>query len=96
MASRRTAKVIPQTDGSLEITEPKAPAFTWEEVIDVKDYLVSRNKTEEGRRKLVEFNRNYYGEIIQGYCDQPCLERTKLRVERAIEQLNEYENLKKK
>ncbi len=93
-----TSKIqtIPQVDGTLEIVEAKEPPYTWEEVIAVKDYLSSRNKTEEGRIKLVEFNEKYFGEIIPGYCDQPCLERTRKRVERATEVLNEYENLKNK
>jgi hypothetical protein len=87
---------IPQSDGALEIVEVKEPPYTWEEIIAVKDYLSSRNKTEEGRIKVVEFNKKYFGEIIPGYCDQPCLERTRKRVEQATEVLNKYENVKNK
>lgn len=90
--SKKTA-IQPQSDGSIAIQEIKEPPYTWEEIIDVKDYINSRNKTEEGRLKLVEFNRKHFGEEI-GYCDQPCIERTKKRLDRATELLNEYDRLK--
>ena len=94
MAKSKKTAIQPQSDGSLQIQEIKEPPYTWEEVIAVKDYLNSRNKTEEGRLKLVEFNKKHYGEEI-GYCDQPCMERTRKRLDRATELLQQYESLKK-
>ena len=81
-------------DGVLEIPNQQAPPYTWEEVIKVKDYLNSKIKTDEGRKYMYDFNQKYFGEVMMGYCDQPCLERIRKRVEHATQKLTEYDNLK--
>lgn len=74
---------------------PSPPPYTWEEVIAVKDYLNAFNKTEEGRLNMIEFNKKYFGENIEGYCDPVCQDRVKRRLDRATELLNEWERTKK-
>lgn len=77
-----------QSDGSIEIISE--PPYTMEEVIEVKDYINSRTKTEEGRQKLISFNEKYFGELLSGYCDQACIERTRRRLDKATEHINKY------
>ena len=72
-----------------------APPYTREEVIRVKDYLSSNQKTEEGRLNMIDFNERYFGEKIMGYCDQPCLHRVRQRLETADKLLNEWEEKQK-
>lgn len=84
-----------KTPEAITLVNNEKPAYSREEVIAVKDYVNSRNKTEEGRKLLVEFNKKYFGEIIPGYCDQSCLERTRKRLDRATELLNEWDALQK-
>jgi hypothetical protein len=74
---------------------PEPPPYSWEEVIAVKDYLNSFNKTEEGRLNMYNFNKKYFGEEMEGYCNPVCQERVKRRLERATELLQEWENTKK-
>jgi len=86
--------VIEKTDGTITFVV-EAPPYTREEVVRVKDYLGSFNKTEEERLNMIEFNYKYFGEILEGYCDQVCISRVQRRVERAMELLNEYDSIKK-
>lgn len=75
----------------IEITQPP---FTWEEVIRVKDYISSRNKTEEERHNALSFNEKYFGEPNTGYCDQICMERLSKRLDIATALLQQYEQKK--
>jgi len=68
------------------------PPYTRQEVIKIKDYLSSRNKTEEGRIAISEFSEKHFGENISGYCDQVCMKRINARLDRAIELLNYWDN----
>ena len=88
--------IIKQDSGALEIVNPAPPPYTWEEVIAVKDALRSNNSTEQTRDLIINFNREYFGEIIPGYCDQNCRKRTEQRLERATELLNQWEQIKNK
>jgi hypothetical protein len=85
--------VIKKADDTIEFIM-EAPPYSREEVIRVKDYLLSFNKTETERLNMIEFNYKYFGEIMEGYCDQVCLDRVKRRTDRAIELLNDYEQIK--
>lgn len=87
--------VIKKADDTITFVM-EAPPYTREEVIRVKDYLTSFNKTEEERLNMIDFNAKYFGEIIVGYCDQNCLERVRKRVDRAMELLNDYDLIKTK
>ena len=70
------------------------PPYTIQEVIKIKDYLSSTNKTEEGRVAISQFSEKYFGEKISGYCDQVCIKRIKARLDRATELLNYWEKNK--
>ena len=94
-AMAKPTPVVKQADGSITIVNEVAPPYTWEEVITVKDYLSSRNKTEEGRIKVAEFNLKYFGEVIPGYIDQACAERISKRIDRATELLNQWDATQK-
>ena len=85
--------IIKKADNTLTfIMEP--PPYTREEVIRVKDYLNTMNKTETERQFVFDFNEKYFGEIMVGYCDQVCMARVKARVDRATELLNDYDKIK--
>jgi len=73
---------------------PTPPPYTREEVTAVKDYLNAFNKTEEGRLNMIDFNRKYFGEEMEGYCDPVCQDRVRRRLERATELLNEWDSKK--
>lgn len=88
-------KVIEKKIDQQVIEVAIAPPYTWEEVIRVKDYLSSNQKTEEGRLNMIEFNEKYFGEKIVGYCDQPCLQRVRMRLDLATTLLNEWEEKNK-
>lgn len=82
-----------KTEAVQEI-ESTPPPFTWEEVIRVKDYIASRNKTEEERQNALSFNEKYFGEPNTGYCDQICMERLSKRLEIATALLQQYQSKK--
>lgn len=71
--------------------ESTPPPFTWEEVIRVKDYINSRNKTETERQYVLSFNEKYFGEPNTGYCDQICMERLSKRLEIATALLQQFD-----
>lgn len=96
MAKSKPAPVIKEADGAITLVNQEPPPYSWEEVIAVTDYINSRNRTEEGRQTLVTFTQKYFGEIIPGYADQAVLERTRKRLERCRELLNQYEQTKQK
>jgi hypothetical protein len=87
--------VIQETDGAITLVNQEAPPYTWEEVIAVTDFLDSRNKTEDGRQTLVDFTHKYFGEVIVGYVDQAIANKTRERLARCRELLNQYEQSKK-
>jgi hypothetical protein len=89
----KPAIVVKADDSITFIVEP--PPYTREEVIRVKDYLLSFNKTETERLNMIDFNYKYFGEIIEGYCDQVCMDRVRRRVDRAMELLNDYDSIGK-
>lgn len=92
MAKKVKTQVV---NNEVVITNQEAPPYTMEEIIQVKDFLNSKTKTADGMRIALEFNQKYFGETPVGYCDQPCMERIRKRIELASQRIIEYNNLKK-
>lgn len=53
--------------------QPEEIKYTIEEIIKVKDYISSTNKTETDRQWVETFMFNSIGFIVPSYCDQICL-----------------------
>ena len=87
--------MVKQADGSIELREQTPPPYTREYLIEIKDHLNTRNKTEYGRQRIIEFNEKYFGELIPGYCDQACITRTNNRLDKAFKIVDEWEQTKK-
>ena len=68
-----------------QVHEPTG--YTIEELIRIKDYISSTNKTETERQFMADFMLKHYGDVIPSYCDQICLSRAKKQVEELIVRL---------
>jgi hypothetical protein len=68
-----------------QVHEPTG--YTIEELIRIKDYINSTNKTETERQFMADFMLKHYGDVIPSYCDQICLSRAKKQVEELIVRL---------
>lgn len=86
---------IKREDNVMVITNQTPPPYSWEEVNELKHFLDNRIQTEQSKNKIIQFNRNYFGEVIVGYCDILCMNRTKQRVELAIQRLTEWGEVNK-
>ena len=82
-------------DNVMVIPNQTAPSYTWEEVNKLKDIIDNRIQTDESNKVLFDFNKNHFGEVIEGYCDILCMNRTKNRLEHAIKRLTEWDELNK-
>jgi hypothetical protein len=71
----------------VEIVQPVAINYTIEEVIRIKDYIISTNKTEPERQFVQDFMMKEFGEIVPNYCDQNCLSRLRNRVKELEDRL---------
>lgn len=67
------------------------PPYTREDLIKVKDALNSSTITEETKSIISNFNLQYFGEVIGGYCNQTCRERVLNRLEIALKRIQDYE-----
>jgi len=65
----------------------KPTGYTIEELIRIKDYINSNNKTETERQFMSDFMFKHYGDVIPNYCDQICLSRARKQVEELIVRL---------
>jgi hypothetical protein len=80
--------VVPKGITPLVIYSVHEPTgYTMEELIRIKDYINSNNKTETERQFMADFMLKHYGDLIPGYCDQICLARAKKQVEELITKL---------
>lgn len=92
-------KVVPtviKTDGAIEIMDVTNPNYTREDMIRIKDYVSSINKTETERKFVYDTLLTHFGDLIPDYCDQPCLNHISNRLVYMDSKLTEYEkyNLK--
>lgn len=79
----------------MTIPNQTPPPYTWAEVNELKEYIDNKIQTEQSKKLLVDFNKNYFGEVIVGYCDILCMNRTKKRLDHAIKRLTEWDELNK-
>lgn len=86
-----THKVI-QVNGETEIVNE--PKYSQDEVQRIENWLNSLEKSTEETNFVFEFNKNHFGEIMQGYCDIPCQHRIRRRVEHMKEKLNKWKKEK--
>jgi len=80
-----------KVEGGVEIRDVSNPNYTREDVIRIKDYVSSINKTETERRFVYETLLNAFGDLIPDYCDQACLNHVSNRVTYMEGKLTEYE-----
>jgi len=82
-------KIVPQGIKPIVVQQVHEPVgYTIEELIRIKDYINSTNKTESERQFMSDFMFKHYGDIIPSYCDQICLSRAKKKVEELMVRLN--------
>jgi len=74
--------VIPKgiTPIQIQSVQPVEINYTIEELIRVKDYISSTNKTETERQFVETFMINKVGLVIPPYCDQICLNNLRVSV----------------
>lgn len=72
------------------------PPYTYVDLMQVKTALDSQTKEECERKVIADFNFRFFGEIINGYCDIACQNRTRTRVQQLWDKLetNNYESTK--
>jgi hypothetical protein len=94
--NQTTNKILPKTvihsDGGIEIIDVSIPSYTREDVIRIKDYTISSNKTEIERQFVADILYTSFGDLIPDYCDIPCINHVKNRAEYMEKRLFDYEN----
>lgn len=67
-------KIVPTGITPLVIQQVEIPVeYTKEDIIKLKDYVSSTNKTESQRMEAEIILKKHFGDIIPSYCNQPCL-----------------------
>jgi hypothetical protein len=91
-----TSKVkVQQTeDKVIEIIDIPAPPYTIEDVIRIKDYYFSTNKTETEKQFVADILLRSFGDIIPSYCDQVCLRQIKTKADYMEQKIIEYNKSK--
>ena len=81
--------VVPKgiTPIQVQAVQHQPTGYTIEELIRIKDYINSTNKTETERQFMADFMLKHYGDIIPSYCDHICLNRARRQVEELIVRL---------
>jgi hypothetical protein len=73
-------KIVPPGITPLVIQQVETPAgYTLEDIIKLKDYVSSTNKTESQRFAVQEILSKYFGDVVPAYCDQVCIKFIKDR-----------------
>ena len=75
--------VVPKgiTPIQVQSVQPEHISYTIEELIRVKDYISSTNKSETERQWVETFMSNNIGLVVPSYCDQSCLSNLRSSVE---------------
>lgn len=81
--------VVPKgiTPIQVQAVQHQPTGYTIEELIRIKDYISSTNKTETERQFMADFMFKHYGDVIPSYCDHICLNRARRQVEELIVRL---------
>jgi hypothetical protein len=88
-------KIVPNGIRPIQVqsaTELRAPLYTIEDVIRIKDYLNSTNKHDSEKQFIAYILGENFGDIIPDYCDQICLKHIQRRVEQMENYIRESEN----
>ena len=74
--------IVPKgiTPIQVQAVQPEPVTYTIEELIRIKDYISSTNKTESERLFVETFMINKAGMVIPSYCDQICLSNLRDKV----------------
>jgi hypothetical protein len=62
------------------VAQPAEITYTIEDLIKVKDYISSTNKSETDRQSVANFMFEKEGFIVPSYCDQICLSNLRVKV----------------
>ena len=87
-------KIIPaviRTDEGIQIMDVTNPNYTREDIVRIKDYVSSINKTETERKFVYDSLLTHFGDLIPDYCDQSCIHHISNRVVYMETKLTEYE-----
>lgn len=84
-------KIVPKgiTPIQVQAIKHEPIGYTIEELIRIKDYISSTNKTETERQFMSDFMFKHYGDLIPNYCDQNCLNRARRQIEELGLRLNQ-------
>lgn len=88
--SNEKKPIVIKTDGIVEIMDVTNPNYTIEELIRMKDYVSSTNKTELERKFVADMLLTHFGDLIPDYCDNACLNHISNRVKYMEGKLNDY------
>jgi hypothetical protein len=75
--------IVPKgiTPIQVQAVQPEPVTYTIEELIRIKDYISSTNKSETERQFVETFMINKAGLVIPSYCDQICLSNLRDKVQ---------------
>ena len=89
---QKVQPVLVQQDNVINIVELTQPPYTIEDVIRMKDYLSATSKNFTDKEFISKLLLENFGDIIQDYCDQVCLNQIKTRAEYMQTKITEYNN----
>jgi hypothetical protein len=84
--------VMVQEDNVINIIDIPQPTYSRENIIRIKDYLSSVNKTHSEKQFVSDLLLNVFGDIIPDYCDQNCFSHIRARINYMESKVLEYEN----
>jgi hypothetical protein len=88
--TKQTTPTVIRTDGAVEIMDVTNPNYTIEEIIRMKDYINSTNKTELERKFIADMLLTHFGDLIPDYCDNSCIKHISNRIKYMEDKLNQY------
>lgn len=88
--------IVVQSNNVTEIIDIPNPGYTIEDIIRIKDYITSTNKTETERKFAADTLLNAFGDLIPDYCDNACLNHLSSRAKYMELKVLEYMNFIKK
>lgn len=83
--------VLVSKNNEIEILDIPKPGYTREDIIRMKDYTSSISRTETERLFVADILLKHFGDLIPNYCDIPCLNHIKERINYMETKLAQYE-----
>jgi hypothetical protein len=87
--------IVVQSNNVTEIIDIPNPGYTIEDIIRMKDYLTSTNKTETERKFASDTLLNAFGDLIPDYCDIACMNHIRSRLIYMEKKVLDYTNFNK-